>query len=128
MSLNIGGSYTDSHKSIKNKKTINKSKNSDDKYKYFQYPITAALNHENIGKHPELIKIRSPINQYESKERNFSTGSKEWKKFETNKKTIIVSVLFSPNNKEEIKQAYISKHKAKREYKVILLMIVEGEK
>ena len=122
ISLNSNGSNTDSRDWIK----INKSKNNDNKY--FQYAITAALNHENIGKHPgRIVKIRSLINRYEWKERNLPTGSKEWKKFETNNQTISLNVLFSPNNKEEIKQAYISKHKSKREYKVILLMIVEVE-
>ena len=44
----------------KNNKSINKKGN-----KCFQHVITIALNHEEIGKHPERItKIRSFINKY----------------------------------------------------------------
>ena len=42
-------------------------------------------------------------------------------------KTIALNVLFSPNNREEIKQAYISKHNSKREKQVILI-ITDGKK
>ena len=37
-------------------KKINKSQNSDGNC--FQYAITAALKHENVGKHPERIAHR----------------------------------------------------------------------
>ena len=95
ISLNSNGSNTDSHDWIK----INKSKNSDNKY--FQYAITAALNHENIGKHPgRIVKIRSLINRYEWKERNLPTGSKERKKFETTTKQSLLMFCFHQTRKK----------------------------
>ena len=46
--------------------------NSDDKC--FQYSITAVLNRENIGKHPERItRIRPFIDQYEWNDMNLPT-------------------------------------------------------
>ena len=36
--------------------------------------------------------------------------------------------MFLPKNREEIRRAFISKHSLKRENKVILLMITDGEK
>ena len=52
------GSYIDSPDSIKNKKaTINPFNKKDNKS--FQYTVTVALNHEEIGKNPEkIIKIK----------------------------------------------------------------------
>ena len=51
---NCGGSYVDSPDWIKNKKStlnhINKNDN-----KCFQYAVTIAFNHEEIGKHVERI-------------------------------------------------------------------------
>ena len=53
ISLNRGGSYTDSPKWLKNKKAIINKKNEDGKC--FQYAITLALNYQNINNHPEEI-------------------------------------------------------------------------
>ena len=56
VSLNRGGSYTDSPKWLKNKKaTINPKNNND---KCFQYALTVALNHEQIK---QLERDRFPI-------------------------------------------------------------------
>ena len=69
ISLNRGSSYIKSPESIKNKGvTINpkNTKNSN----CFQYAITAALNHQNIGHHPERIsKLKPFINNYNWKNR-----------------------------------------------------------
>ena len=60
VSPNCGGSYIYSPASIKNKKAtinpINKKVN-----KYFQFAATVALNHEQIGKHPERITKIKPF-------------------------------------------------------------------
>ena len=57
----------------------------------------------NIKKLPERIaKIKYFINQYNREEINFSADTKDWKKFETNNKTIALIFLFLPSNKEEI--------------------------
>ena len=58
--------------------TIN-PKNNDDKC--FQYALTVALNHEQIKKDPQRVsKIKSFIDQYNWKEINFPSHSKDWKK------------------------------------------------
>ena len=70
ISLNRGGSYIDSPKWLKNKKTTINLKNNDDKC--FQYAITVALNHEQIKKDPQRItKIKPFIDQYNWKEITF---------------------------------------------------------
>lgn len=77
---------------------------------FFQNRVTAALNHKKIGKHPERIaNTRLFINQRECKKTDFSSEVKDWKDFETNSKTIVHNVMFSPHKKEKIKQPYISK-------------------
>ena len=53
ISLSRRGSYIDSPKWLKTKKTAINPKNNDDKC--FQYAITVALNHEQIKDHPERI-------------------------------------------------------------------------
>ena len=67
ISLNRGGSYIDSPKWLKNKKTTKNPKNNEDKC--FQY----ALNNEQIKSHPEKISnIKHFIDQYNWKEKNLS--------------------------------------------------------
>ena len=47
---------------------------------------------------------------YNWKERNFPSRKIDWEKFESNKKSMTLHVLFARNDKEEeIKQEYISK-------------------
>ena len=51
ISLNRGGSYIESAKWIKDKKSTINPKNND--YKCFQYAVTVALNRDKINKHPQ---------------------------------------------------------------------------
>ena len=81
ISLNRGGSYTDSPKWLKNKKAIINPKNNDDKC--FQYAITAALNHEKIKKDlKRKTKIKLFIDKYNWKEIDFPCHKKDWNEFE----------------------------------------------
>ena len=45
--------------------------------------------------------------------------------FETSRKIITLNILFSLNNKKEIKQGYISKYNPEPIIKLILLMQIE---
>ena len=126
ISLNRGGSYIDSPKWLKNKKATINSKNDDDKC--FQYALTVALNYEQIKKDPQRIsKIKSFIEQYDWRERDFPSHKKNWKKFELNNKSIALNVLYVPHNAEEIKHAYKSKHNLAHKNQIILLM-TSGDK
>ena len=53
--LKRGGPYIDSPEWLKNKKATINPKNSDDNY--FQYALSAALNHKQIKSHPERKSI-----------------------------------------------------------------------
>ena len=59
ISLNRGGSYIDSPKWLKNKKSIINPKSND--YKCFQYAVTLALNLDKINIHPERISTIKPF-------------------------------------------------------------------
>ena len=59
VNLRPGGSYSDSPYWIKIKKATINPKNNDGKY--FQYPAMLALNHKEIGKHPERISKVKPF-------------------------------------------------------------------
>ena len=61
-------------------------------------------------------------------EGNFPSHKKDWKKFESNNKSIALNVSYVPYNTEEIRHAYKSKYNLKRENQVILLMITDGKK
>ena len=74
------------------------------------------------------IKIKPSIDQYDWKEVDFPSGSKDWKKFEQNNKTIALNILFLQYSTKQIRLAYKSKRNVKREKQVILLMITDGEK
>ena len=81
VSLIRGGSYIDSPKWLKNKKATINPKNNDDKC--FKYAATVTLDYQNIKNNPQRTsRIKSFIEQYDWKERNFPSPKKEWKKFE----------------------------------------------
>ena len=127
ISLSRGGSYIDSPKWLKNKKaTINPKINDD---KCFQYALTVALNHEQIKNYPEIISKFTPfIDQYNWKQIDFSSHKEDWKKFESNNKSIALNILCVSYNIKEIRPAYVSKHNLKCENEVILLIITDREK
>ena len=78
---------------------------------YFQYAVTVVLNHGDIEKSPERIRTMEPfIDQYDRRERNFTTGSKDCKKFETNNKTVATNVLFLASKCDGLEKNTISKH------------------
>ena len=121
-----GGSNIDSPKWLKNKKaTINPYNNDDN---CFQYDLTVALNHQNIKNSTQRIsKIKSFIDQYNWKETDFPSHSKDWKKSEQNNKTVVVNILFVSHNTEEIRLAYKLTHSFKTKNQVIVLMITDGK-
>ena len=85
ISLNRGRSYIDSPKRLKDKRSTINPKNNDDKC--FQYAVTLALNFDKIKKDPQRIsKIKPFIDQYNWKDIDFPSTSKDWKKFELNNK------------------------------------------
>ena len=63
ISISKGGSYIDSPKWLKGKKSTKNPKNND--YKCFQYAVTLALNLDKINGHPQRIsKIKPFIEEY----------------------------------------------------------------
>ena len=104
-SLSRSRSYIDSPKLLKNKKGTINPKNKDDKC--FQYALTFALNYEKIEKDPQRISNIKPfIDQYKWKDIDVPLHSKDWKKFESNIKSVALNILFVPHNTEKIRHAY----------------------
>lgn len=57
--------------------------------------MTIALNHDQIKSNSEkTTKICPFMYQYEWKGINFSSHIKDWKKFDTNNKSVALTVLF----------------------------------
>ena len=127
ISLSRSRSYIDSFKWLKNKQVTVSPKNND--HNSFQYAFTVALNYEQIEDHPERIsKIKPFIDKYNWKETEFPSHSKDWKKIESNDKSIAVNILYVPHNTEEIRYTYKSKYNLNGKNQVILLMITDGKK
>ena len=127
ISLGRGGSCIGSPEWLKNKKATTNPKNNDDKC--FQYALIAALNYEQIKKGLQrILKIKPFIDQYNWKEIDFPSHRKDWKKFESNDKSIALNILYVPHNIEKIRHAYKSKYHLNCENQVILLMITNGKK
>ena len=123
VSLNRGGSYIDSPKWLKYKKSTINPKNNDDKY-----GVTLALNLDKIKRDPQRIsKIKPFKDQYNWKDINFPSNSKDWRKLELNNE-IALNVLYVPHNTRKIQVAYKSKQNLTCNKQVILLMITDGEK
>ena len=126
ISLNRGSSYIDSPIWIKNKGVTINPKNTKNN-NCFQYAITASLNHQNMNHNPERISKLEPfINNYNWKDIEFPSHSKDWGKFECNNKAIALNILYVPYNTKEIRKAYISEHNNERNNQVNLLMITDG--
>ena len=103
------------------------AKNYDEKC--FQYAVAVALNHQQIKSHPEKISSIKPlVDQYNWKKINFTSNKKDWKKSESNNKSIALNVLHVPYNTEEISHAYKSKYNLNCENHAIVLMIADGKK
>ena len=127
ISLNRGGSYIESAKWIKDKKSTINPKHND--YKYFQYAVTVALNRDKIKKDPPRVsKIKLFIDQYNLNDIDFPSTGKDWKKCELNNESIALNILYVPHKTGKIDLADKSKHNLTREKQVILLMITDGEK
>ena len=72
-----GGSYIDSPKWLKDKKSTINPKNNDNKC--FQYAVTLALNLDRIKKnHQRISKIKPFIEKYNWKNIDFPSTSKDW--------------------------------------------------
>ena len=110
-SVDRGGSYINSPEWLKNMAIM-----------------AVTLNHKQIKSHSERISNIKPfIDQYNWKE-IFHQIKKDWKKFESNNKSIALNILYVPHNTKEIRHAYKSKYKLKCKNQVILLTITDGEK
>ena len=125
-SIYRGGSYIDSPKWLKDKKSTINPKNND--LKCFQYAATLAQNFDNINNLPEKItKIRPFIDQYNWIDIDFPATSKDWKKFELNNK-VALNILFVLHNTKKIQLAYRSKYNLTYNKQIILLMITDVKK
>ena len=125
-SINRGGSYIDSPKWLKDKKSTINPKNNDDKC--FQYAVTLALNLDKIKKDPQRVsKIKPFIEKYNWEDIDFPSTSKDWKKFEYNNE-IALNILYVPYNTKQINIAYKSKNNLTQKMQIILLMISDGQK
>ena len=103
--MNSDGSYIDSPDWIKNNKATINPKNKDNKC--FKYALTAALNNKKIKYHPERISNLKPFfDQYNWKDIELPSHSKDWKKFEQNNKKIALNILFVLYNTKQIKPTY----------------------
>ena len=125
ISISRDGSYIDSPKWLKNKKSTINPKNND--YKCFQHAITLALNLDKINNHPDRIsKNKTFIEEYNWKDIDFPSTNKDWKKFQINN-DVALNILYVPYDTKKIEIAYKSKYNLTREKQIILLMISNGE-
>ena len=125
-SINRGGSYIDSPKWLKDKKSTINPKNNDDKC--FQYVVTLALNLDKIKKEPQRVsKIKPFIEKCNWEDIDFPSTSKDWKKFECNNE-VALNILYVPYNTKQRNIAYKSENNLTQKRQIILLMISDGQK
>ena len=94
ISISRGGSYIDSPKWLKDKKSTINPKNND--YKCFQYAIILALNLDEINKNSQRV-FKPFIEECNWKDIDSPSTSKDWKKFETNNE-VALNILYVPHN------------------------------
>ena len=126
VSISKDGSYIESPKWLKDKKSTINQKNNDNKC--FQYATTLALSFNKINKDPQRIsKIKPFIENYNWNDINFPANKKDWNKFEANNKNVALNILYVPLNTKKIEIAYKSKYNLIRDNQIILLMISNGK-
>ena len=126
VSISKGGSYIESPKWLKDKKSTVNQKNNDNKC--FQYATTLALNFDRVTNHPERVtKVKSFIDKYNWNDINLPTIRKDWNRFEVNNKNVALNILYVHFNTKKIEITYKSKYNLVRDNQVILLMISNGE-
>ena len=75
----------------KKEEIINNNNNNND----FQNALDDALNYQTVEKDPQRIsKLKPYIKKYNCEGINFPAGSKEWQRFEQNKDTIALDILY----------------------------------
>ena len=125
-SINRGGSYIDSPKSLKDKKSTINPKSND--HKCFQCAVTLALNLDKIKKDLQRVsRIKPLIEKYNWEDIDFPSTSKDLEKFECNNE-VALNILYVPYNTKKINIAYKSKNNLTQEKQIILLMISDGQK
>ena len=126
VSISKVGSYIESPKWLKDKKSTINQKNNDNKC--FQYAATLALNLNQINKDPQRIsKIKPFIENYNWNDINFPANKKDWNRFEVNNKNVALNILYVPFNTKKIEITYKSKYNLVRDNQITLLMISNGE-
>ena len=84
---------------------------------------------KKLKKTPQIIsKIKPFIDQCNWKEIDFPSTGKDWKKFESNNKSIALNILYVPHITAKICYAYKLKYNSTHENQVILLIITDGAK
>ena len=73
-----------------------------------------------------LSKIKPFIEEYNWKDIDFPSTSRDWKKFEL-KNEVALNILYVPHNTKKVEIAYKSKHNLTREKQITLLMTSNGE-
>ena len=124
-SINKGGSYRDSPKWLKDKKSTINPKNNDDKC--FQHAVTLALNLNKIKKDPHILSKIKPFIEKYIEDIVFPSTIKDRKKFECNNE-VALNILYLPYNTRKLNIAYESKNNLTQEKQIILLMISDGQK
>ena len=101
-SLNRGSLYIKSPDWLRNKGATINSKNTEDN-ECFKYAIIVALHHQEIRRNPQRIsKLKPFIDNYNWKDIEFLSHSKDWRKFEQNNKAIALNILIAPYNTKQI--------------------------
>ena len=119
ISISRCGSYINSPKWLKNKKSAVNPKNNSNKC--FQYAITLALNYDKIDRNPQRIsKIKPFIENLNWKDIDFPSTRKDWNKFELNNNNVALNILYVPYDTKKIEIAYKSKYNLIREKQIIL--------
>ena len=102
VSISKGGSYIESPKWLKDKKSTINQKNNDNKC--FRYATTLALNFNEINKDPQRIsKVKPFIENYNWNDINFPANKKDWNRFEVNNKNFALNILYVPFNTKKLK-------------------------
>ena len=96
---------------------MNPKNKSDDEC--FRWSTISALNYNEITKR----EFENIFKKIKHEDENFSSHQRDQENFEQNDESIVLNILFSSQDSEEITLVFKSEHNLEQENKVLLLMI-----
>ena len=122
------GTYVSTPERIFNKKAIINPNNFDDEF-CFAWSIIISIHYDEIGiDHKRISKLKRFVNNYDWSDVSFPTDKRDWNRFGKQSFSVALNIFSAHESVKKFDNIRVSTFNRIRPYKVVLLMITDGEK